>query len=150
MGRMNGPSPRRRRRIQPLPDGEGVFNLCPWFSVAGEEAREEGVGLRREGIDGENPAEGLGQQRSPVTDRWATDCTRHLRRDVAGQAVDALQDELVTWSVQEQWMAPGFVVEHSQAHGALLQEGRRGAALPEGCKGIWEFAPEDISGYDRI
>jgi hypothetical protein len=34
-------------------------------------------------------------------------------------------------------MAPGFVVEHGQVHGALLQEGQRGAALPEGCKGLY-------------
>jgi hypothetical protein len=40
----------------PVPDGEGVFDLCLWFGVAGEEPREEGVGLRREGFDGENPS----------------------------------------------------------------------------------------------
>jgi hypothetical protein len=29
----------------PVPNSKGVSNLCAWFSVAGEEAREEGVGL---------------------------------------------------------------------------------------------------------
>jgi hypothetical protein len=32
-------------------------------------------------------------------------------------------------------MALGFVEEHGQAHGTLLQEGRRRAALPKGGKG---------------
>jgi hypothetical protein len=107
----------------PVPDGKGVFNLCSWFGVAVEEVRGEGFGLRRESVDGENPAKSLGQQCGPVTDQRAADWTRDLLRDVAGQAVDALQDELVAWSVQEHWMSPGFVEEHSQAHGALLQEG---------------------------
>ena len=32
-------------------------------------------------------------------------------------------------------MTPGFVEEHGQAHGTLLQEGRRRAALPKGGEG---------------
>ncbi len=52
----------------PVTDGEGVFELCSWFGVAGEEAGEERFGLRREGIDSEDPSESLGQQRGPVAD----------------------------------------------------------------------------------
>ncbi len=82
-----------------VPDGEGVLDLCSWFGVAGEEPRKEAVGLRREGIDSENPSESLGQQRGPVTEQPAADRARHLGCDVAGQAVDTLEDELIAGSV---------------------------------------------------
>ena len=42
-----------------------------------------------------------------------------------------------------QRVASGLALEHGQAHGALLQEGRRSAALPEGGEG-----PDRVVAHD--
>ncbi len=55
----------------PVSDGKGILGLGPWLRVAGEEARQQRVGLGSEGVirDSEIPAEGLSQQQSTVTDQ---------------------------------------------------------------------------------
>ena len=84
----------------PVPDGEGVLDLRSWFSIPGEETGKQRVGLLGKGVNSELPAEGPGQLSGPVTDQGAADGTRDLRCDVAGEAVDALEDEEVARGVQ--------------------------------------------------
>jgi hypothetical protein len=82
-----------------VPDSEGVLDCCSRFGVAGEEPGEERFGLRREGINSEDPSESLGQQHGPVADQRAADRAGHLGCDVAGQTVNTLEDELVARGV---------------------------------------------------
>ena len=108
------------RRTVPISDGEGVFNLRPWFGVSCEEAGEERVLLGSEGVDSELPAEGPGQLGSPVADQGTASRAGDFRRDLARKAVNTLEDEEVARCVKVQRMATGLAMEHSQAHGALL------------------------------
>ncbi len=47
-------------------------------------------------------------------------------------------------------MAPSLVEEHGQAHGALLQEGRRGAALSKGGEGSDGVVAHNDPGVSEV
>ena len=59
---------RRTDGLVPVADGEGVLGFSGRLGVAREEAREETVGLRGEEVDGEAPAQALGELEGLLTE----------------------------------------------------------------------------------
>ena len=59
-------------------DGEGVLGFGGGLGVAREEAREEAVGLRGEGVDGEAPAQALSELEGLLTEQGAADGPGYL------------------------------------------------------------------------
>ena len=70
-----------------------------------------------------------------VTDRRAADWAGNVDGDLPGQPIHSFSDEDRARRVEVLRMAPGGVLEHGEAHRALLEESGGGAAFAKGGEG---------------
>ncbi len=135
---------------RPVGDGKGVFDFSAWLSVASEKAGDKGVGFGSKSIDGDRPADGLGQALHLISEKRRAERASYVEGAGAGEVVDSLLDEGASGRVQVQRVSADAALEAAGAHGALLQKSGREAAFAERREGADGVIAEHDHGVRQV